>query len=167
MGMLAVDSLDAIRAIPETIGKQALDPAIFVEKKDRSAASEDTRQAEFVVFMRKYCRACRVYAVPNGTHIASRAGRAKRQREGLISGEPDIGVSWADAPTARIEFKNGRKDAEPNQVEALNWYHLRGHHVAVCRTAEGALGWLASIGAPVPGSSPRVDPAKLCLEGER
>lgn len=142
-----MDSGDFFRHIPEA--DEALDPAIYVEPKDKDPRSEDARQAEFVAFMRKHCRACRVYAVPNGTHIASMAGRAKRQREGLLSGEPDIGVSWAGHPTARIEFKNGRKDPEPNQVEALNWYHRRGHPVAVCRTMEGALRWLASVGAPV------------------
>jgi hypothetical protein len=129
---------------------QELDPAIYVEPKDRGTASEDARQAEFVTLMRRTARACRVFAVPNGTHIASHAGRAKRQREGLLSGEPDTGISWADAPTARIEFKNGRKMPDENQIEALNWYHQRGHPVAVCRTAEGAMWWLRSIGAPVP-----------------
>ncbi len=135
--------------MPSDDFEQTLDPEIYVEAKDRGSALEDDRQAMFVAFMRQHCHACRVYAVPNGTYIASRAGRAKRQREGLNSGEPDLGVTWADAPTARIEFKSGRTMPGADQIEALNWYHRRGHPVAVCRTAEGALRWLASIGAPV------------------
>lgn len=126
-----------------------LHPAIYVEPKDNDAASEDARQAVFVATMRRLANACRVYAVPNGGKRSVWAA-AKAKREGMLAGEPDTGVTWADAPTARIEFKAGRTMPTPEQIEALNWYHLRGHPVAVCRTAEGAINWLASIGAPVP-----------------
>jgi hypothetical protein len=127
---------------------QVLDPGIYVEPKDRDPASEDDRQAAFVATMRRIARACRVYAVPNGAR-RSRWEAAKAKREGMAAGEPDTGVTWADAPTARIEFKNGREMPTPSQIEALNWYHRNGHPVAVCRSAEGAMRWLASIGAPV------------------
>jgi hypothetical protein len=128
----------------------ALDAGIYVEPKDRDPASEDKRQAAFVRLMRTTARGCRVAAVPNGTNITTRYGRAKVQREGMAGGEPDLQISWAGGFTARIEFKSGSGKPDDRQVEVLNWYHVRGHPVAVCRTAEGALRWLRFIGAPVP-----------------
>lgn len=133
----------------ETALKPILDPGIYVEPRDNDLDSEDDRQAVFVATMRRTAKACRVYAVPNGgkrTHWAA----AKAKREGMIAGEPDIGVTWADAPTARIEFKDGKGKPSDVQIEALNWYFLRGHPVAICRTCEGAMAWLASLDAPVP-----------------
>lgn len=135
--------------LDEPLDKLALDPGIYVEPKDRDPAPEEDRQALFVNLMRRHARACRVYAVPNGAK-RSQWEQNKAKREGMAAGEPDTGISWADAPTARIEFKNGTSGPTQNQIEALNWYHLRGHPVAVCRTAEGAMRWLRSIGAPVP-----------------
>jgi len=129
--------------------KVALDPGIYVEPKDKDPASEDTRQAEYIAFIRKHAKACRAIGVPNAGK-RSRWEAGKRLREGMTAGEPDTATSWADAPTARIEFKDGQSMPDQNQVAALNWYHRRGHPVAVCRTLEGALRWLASIGAPVP-----------------
>ena len=51
----------------------------------------------------------------------------------------------------------------PEQVEALNWYHRRGHPVAVCRTMEGAFAWLRSIGAPVPNIINQKAPAATAI----
>lgn len=127
--------------------KPVLDGGIFVEKKDRNPAGEEARQAEFVNLMRRTCKACKVYAVPNaGKRTRWEANKAKR--EGLFASWPDIGVVWADG-RADIEFKDGQKMPRDDQIETLNWLHLRGHPVAVCRTAEGAMRWLASLGAPV------------------
>jgi len=142
--MTAFDALDAL----DTPLKETLHPDIYVQPKDKDAASEDARQAVFVATMKRIAKGCRVYAVPNGGKRSQWAA-AKAKREGMIAGEPDTGISWADAPTARIEFKNGQKMPTPEQVQALNWYHARGHPVAVCRTAEGAINWLVSMGAPV------------------
>jgi hypothetical protein len=128
--------------------KPVLDPAIYVEPKDKLPDSEDARQTEAVAFLRKHARACRVYAVPNGGKRTPWAA-AKAKREGMLSGEPDLGIAWADV-TARPEFKDGRSMPSPEQIEALNWYHRRGHPVAVVRTIEGLMAWLRSIGAPVP-----------------
>jgi hypothetical protein len=128
---------------------EVLDPSIYVEPKDRDPASEDDRQGTFVSTMRRVARACRVVAIPNGAK-RTRWEAAKAKREGMSPGEPDTAITWAKEPSARIEFKNGREMPTPIQVETLNWYHRRGHPVAVCRTAEGAMRWLALIGAPVP-----------------
>ena len=130
-------------------GTPRLDPAIYVEPKDHGPASEDARQAVFIATMRRIAPACRVYAVPNGGK-RSQWEAAKAKREGMNAGEPDCGITWADHPTARIEFKAGRTNPTAQQIEALNWYHLRGHPVAVCRTAEGAMKWLRMLGAPLP-----------------
>lgn len=140
-------SLAAILAEPEQPLRPVLHPGIYVEAKDKGAESEEARQAAFVALMRRTSPACRVVAIPNaGKRTRWEQGKAKR--EGLLSGEPDVAVAWADA-TARIEFKDARSMPTPNQVEALNWYHLHGHPVAVCRTADGAMAWLRSVGAPV------------------
>ena len=143
-----MNALLGILDIPEASLKPTLHPAIWVEPKDRSDASEDQRQAEFVATMRKIARGCRVVGIPNAGR-RSRWEAAKRKREGMLAGEPDVAVAWATV-TARIEFKNGRAMPDEDQIGALNWYHLRGHPIAVCRTAEGAMAWLRSIGAPVP-----------------
>lgn len=128
--------------------KEVLDPGIYVEPKDKLPGSEDSRQTTVVAALRKQ-KQFRVYAVPNGVWMPSVKQRAKVRREGLNPGEPDLGVSWADTPTARIEMKDGKGDPSPDQICALNWYHQRGHPVAICRTLEGVLGWLQRIGAPV------------------
>lgn len=142
---------DALAAdFPADDFEEPLDPGIYVEPKDHGPASEGDRQAAFVATMRLTARECRVTAVPNGAK-RTRWEAAKARREGMAAGEPDTGVTWEGAPTARIEFKNGREMPRQSQIDVLNWYHRRGHPVAVCRTAEGAMRWLASIGAPVPG----------------
>lgn len=140
---------DIFADIPEAPLREKLDPAIHVEPKDRDLADEDARQAALVSFLRRHARQVRVVGIPNAEK-RTRWQAAKRKREGMMAGEPDLAISWADAPTARIEFKNGRAMPDDNQVEALNWYHCRDHPVAVCRTAIGAVTWLRSIGAPIP-----------------
>jgi len=141
--LTAFDDLTAL----EAPSKPTLHPAIYVEPKDRSTESEDSRQATFVATMRRLHKACEVYAVPNGGK-RSQWSAAKAKREGLRKGWPDVGVVWADGE-ARIEFKAGRTMPDDDQVLLLNWLHLRGHAVAVCRTMEGAVNWLHGIGAPV------------------
>lgn len=127
---------------------EVLDPDIYVEPKNKLPGSEDNHQTTVVAALRKQ-KQFRVYAVPNGVWMPSVKQRMKVRREGLNPGEPDIGVSWADAPTARVEMKDGQGDPSPDQIRTLNWYHRRGHPVAICRTLEGVLGWLSYIGAPV------------------
>lgn len=129
--------------------RPTLEPAIYVEPRDKRDASEDERQAELVAHLRKL-PSVRVAAIPNGAK-RSKWEAAKAKREGMAAGWPDIEVVWADG-TARIEMKNGSEMPRANQIETLNWLHLRGHAVAVCRTKDGALRWLRECGAPVGGA---------------
>lgn len=146
--------MSALLAIQESDPRvrETLDAGIWVEARDKDPRSEDARQAEYVATTRKLCRGIKVFAVPNGTNIASMYGRAKVKREGLHKGWPDTGACWVSniaGGIAWIEFKSGTGMPDPDQIETLNWLHRRGHPVAVCRTAQGALAWLKSIGAPV------------------
>lgn len=141
-----MNAFAAIDAMDEPL-KAVLHPAIYVEPRDKSPEDEDSRQATFVATLRRTSKACEVYAVPNGGKRSLWAA-AKAKREGMRKGWPDVGVVWADGE-ARVEFKNGSKMPDEDQIKILNWLHLRGHAVAVCRTAEGATTWLRSVGAPV------------------
>lgn len=133
--------------MPEAL-KPVLHPAIYVEPRDRDAASEDARQSAWVSLMRKTARVCLVFAVPNGAR-RTRWEAAKVKREGLYTGFPDTGVIWADK-TAYLEWKNGKDGPSDPQIETLNWLYERGHPVAIVRTTAGALMFLRSIGCPVP-----------------
>lgn len=128
--------------------KPVLEPTIYVEPKDKLPASEDDRQAEFVATVRRTAPACKVVGIPNGGKRTLWAA-AKAKREGMHAGWPDVGVAWADR-MVWIEFKNGREMPRPDQIDTLNWLHLRGHAVAVFRTSKAALDWLRQQGAPVP-----------------
>lgn len=125
-----------------------LDPRIFVEPKDRDPASEDDRQGAFVATMRRVAKKCDVAANTNAGK-RSRWAAAKVKREGLVTGRNDLDVKWAGA-IALIEFKNGRKMPEPAQVDYLNRMVEMGFPVAVIRTPECGMRWLAGLGAPVP-----------------
>lgn len=130
----------------ETPLKPTLEPTIYVEPRDKDDASEDDRQADLVAHLRKI-PTVRVAAIVNGAKRTNWEA-AKAKREGMAAGWPDIEVVWADG-MARIEMKNGSEMPRANQIETLNWLHLRGHAVAVCRTKDGALRWLRDCGAPV------------------
>lgn len=128
--------------------KPVLDPRVFVEPRDRDPASEDDRQAVFVNRMRRDAKQCEIAANPNAGK-RSQWALNKVMREGLLLGRNDIDVKWAPSRLALIEFKDGTKMPEPHQIERLNRAVEMGFPVAVCRTAEGAMHWLASLGAPV------------------
>lgn len=125
-----------------------LDGRVLVEPKDRLTASEDERQAAFVATMRRVARGCEVAAFANGGKRSQWAA-AKVKREGLATGWVDLCVVWTGA-VAWIEFKDARSMPRANQIERLNWLVARDHPVMVARTAAAAMGWLASLGAPVP-----------------
>jgi hypothetical protein len=125
-----------------------LSPLVFVEPKDKGAASEDARQAEYVATMRRLAKRVLVHAIPNGGKRSHWAAM-KAKREGMLKGWPDTEATWT-AATAYIEFKAGSTMPDADQIEILNRLADMGHPVAVCRTAAGAIGWLRGLGAPVP-----------------
>lgn len=132
--------------IPESPLREKLDPGIYVEPKDNDPASEDVRQIAMVKRLRN-CPHLAYHAVPNGGRQSDWA-RLRGERMGVVAGQPDIGLDWVGG-AAVIEIKNGKEMPRPNQVDRLNLLHRIGKHVAVCRTVDGAVGWLRSIGAPI------------------
>jgi len=135
-----------------------LDPRVFVEPKDKGKASEYTRQKEWVAHMRMCAGKVLVFAVPNGTHIASNAGRTKVKAEGLYTGFPDTGCLWeGDVYDAWVpgvafpEWKDGKGDPSAAQIECLNRLVAMGYPCGIFRTTEVCCNWLRSVGAPVPG----------------
>lgn len=143
--MSAFAAFDAL----ETPLKPVLDPRVFVEPKDRDTAPELARQAAWISFIRVHARHVLAFAVPNGTHIATRWGRNKADREGRYTGFPDTGAAW-DRATAYLEWKDGRGNPDPAQIECLNRLVAMGHPCAIVRTCEGANRWLIEQGAPIP-----------------
>lgn len=129
--------------------KPVLDPRVYVEPKDRGAASELDRQGAWVNFIHRYAHRVLVYAVRNGAHIATRGGRIKAKREGLYTGFPDAGANW-EGGLAYLEWKDGRGDPSDAQIECLNRLVAMGHPCAIVRTMEAANRWLVEQGAPIP-----------------
>lgn len=133
--------------IPETLDREKLDPAIYVEARDDDPASEDARQIALINRLKKDSPRIAFHAVPNGGR-QSDWSRIRGERMGVIAGQPDLGFDW-DGGSAVIEMKEGQDKPRQSQVDRLNRLHRMGKSVAVCRTADGALRWLASLGAPV------------------
>lgn len=79
---------------------------------------------------------CMVAAVPNGTYIASKAGRGKAQFEGLATGYPDLIIDGT-GPNAgkvfRAEIK-ATKPVTPAQFDKLNDLLAAGHACGVFRS---------------------------------
>lgn len=132
--------------IPEVADRERLDPGIWIEPKDCDHASEDERQIKLVIRLKR-CPALAFHAVPNGGRQSDWA-RVRGERMGVVAGQPDLGIDWLGG-SAVIEMKNGTEMPRPNQVARLNRLHRMGKNVAVCRTADGAMKWLALIGAPI------------------
>lgn len=125
------------------------DPFYIVDApKLAHPGSEITIQSLFRSRARIMCPGVSIVAVPNGTHIASQAGRGKAQREGLSSGFPDVICTWPGGGIAFIEFKAKTGSLSANQKEWLNRLARQGHLVSVRRHPDTALDWLRHIGAP-------------------
>lgn len=140
--MTAFAMIDAL----DTPVKVSLAPAIYVEPNDKSSVKEETRQSLVIAHLRRHARRIIVFAVPNATQ--SSASKLKQYREGAIYGAADLVCAWAGG-VAFIEMKAATSKPRANQIEFLNELAKRHHHVAVCRSVEGVVNWLASIGAPV------------------
>lgn len=79
---------------------------------------------------------CMVAAVPNGTYIASKAGRGKAKQEGLATGYPDLIIDGR-GPNAgkvfRAEIK-AFKPVTPDQFDKLTELTAAGHPCGVFRS---------------------------------
>jgi hypothetical protein len=127
-------------ALEEPPGRE--EPMFWIEPKDKLAFSELQRQAAFV----KQARAL-------GYKV--HAGRTERRwsqwewnqavKAGMWWGFADLLVFGDGGFLAITEWKSGTKMPEQHQVACLNTLHRLGHHVAVCRTAAGAIAWLEEV----------------------
>lgn len=140
-------SIDDLLAIPEAALKPRLAPGIHQCERDRRPTSEYERQRFLISFIRKYCPRLFVFAVPNATR--GDWSKLRQQREGAVYGATDLVVTWSGG-VAFIEMKDGMGKPDDRQIEFMNRLHWQGHHVALCRSMDGAIAWLRSIGAPVP-----------------
>jgi hypothetical protein len=113
-----------------------------------TALSEIQIQTLFRSRARIQCPAVSIVAVPNGTHIASLAGRAKVRREGLSTGFPDVICLWAGRGFAAIEFKAAKGKVSEAQAEWLDRLTELGMPATVSRDPDHALEFLRKAGAP-------------------
>jgi hypothetical protein len=121
-------------------------PLFYIEPRDRDPRSEHDRQSETVRRLRAL--GFLVTAIPNARAWGGKAwNRAKA--EGVEWGAADLIVGATSGRMACIEMKNGREMPEDHQVRWLNARHRLGFPVAVCRTADAAIRWLATQGFDV------------------
>ncbi len=124
------------------------EPRFTIEPPDRGDASEITRQLAFRQAMRFGAPSVLVYANTNGTHIASRTGRLKADREGRTKGAPDLTIVWQTG-VGWLEFKAGRGSPSHAQIDFGNRLVDMGHRFAVVRTVDFALALVREWGCPV------------------
>lgn len=91
---------------------------------------------------------CMVSAVPNGTYIASKAGRGKARREGLATGYPDLiidGIGENAGKVCRAEIKAGGS-VTMSQYAMLSILHENGHLCGLFRSLDTLTGFLVAHG---------------------
>jgi len=123
----------------------------------RSDRSEIAIQLAFRKAARTICPRVRIVAVPNGTYIASMAGRRRADNEGRSKGFPDVLCLWHHGDVAAnvvpqvamIEFKRGTGGhVSDEQNKWLDWLHAAGFACCVSRHEDHALEFLRGLGAP-------------------
>jgi hypothetical protein len=103
-------------------------------------------QTRFRTRMKMAAPSVRLFAIPNaGKRTAWSAMQVKR--EGLVTGFPDIGCHW-EGGIAFVEFKTRTGALSNDQIRELNQLHANGHPCGVFRSADTAIAWLRSLGAP-------------------
>lgn len=110
-------------------------------------ASELTIQASCIMRVTGQFKA-RMVAVPNGTHIASAAGRGKANTEGRSKGFPDciiVGYGPNSGKVAFAEIK-ARSALKPEQEAWLTALADGGHDCGVFRSQDSLAAWLAERG---------------------
>ena len=117
---------------------------------DAYDGSEIAIQTLFRNRCRMLCPRVQLVAVPNGTYIASLAGRSRAQREGLSAGFPDL-MAIASGKIAFLEFKAKRGRLSESQTEWLDRLAAFGFPVGVFRHPDTAIEFLRVAGFPFSG----------------
>jgi len=106
--------------------------------------SESQEQATVVQYFNAKWPEYKIFAVPNGTHIRSYAGRAKAKREGLLKGVSDliIMVAIGSYHGLVIEMKDKgktKRSLTPEQKAFLEYAHWQGWKAVWCAGADEAI----------------------------
>jgi len=119
-------------------------PLFFVEAKDSGPASELERQVSFRQQCRIHLPHVMLAAIPNASKRGQKALNQARS-EGALWGMPDM-LAMAPRKIAFLEFKAGRTDPAPHQIEVMNRLARLGFAVGVFRTADSAIAFLRREG---------------------
>ena len=106
--------------------------------------SESQEQASVVQEFRVKYRNHLIFAIPNGTHIKSYAGRTRAKREGLLKGIPDLMIPVAKGGYHGlfVEMKDRGKswsDVSKNQRERIEQLSAAGYRTVWCIGASAAM----------------------------
>ena len=96
------------------------------------------------------CPGVSIVAIPNAAKRTQWAA-ARAKREGMASGAPDIICIWCGGGIAWIEFKTAKGVTSENQRDFLDRLESYGHRATIARSADEALDFLQSCGAPFIG----------------
>lgn len=132
--------------------------AIYLFPVDRPAVADDgdetSIQTRFRSRMKIMAPSVRVVATPNGGRRTAWEGM-KAKREGLAKGFPDVNCYWSNGIDENavpglcvLEFKDRKGAIKPEQIDWLNWLTRAGFHCGVFRSADSAIEYVRSCGAP-------------------
>ena len=113
----------------------------------RPLAPELAIQAGFLSRLRYVAPAVHAFAIPNAAKRTVWAAR-QAQREGMKAGAPDVFAFWPGG-SCWLEFKSPAGRVTENQREFHERLARCGQAVAVVRSVDEALGFIARCGAPV------------------
>lgn len=122
-------------------------PNFPVEPKDKAADNEATRQQAFRKELKWLAPNVMSWSVPNAGKRGLKA-QAQAKKEGMTTGVHDEHYAWNHG-IAFLEWKDGKGDLSPAQIDWGNAMVERGFRVACVRTAGFALALFAEWGAPV------------------
>lgn len=110
-------------------------------------ASEIAIQASCIMRVETQFKA-RMVAVPNGTYIASKAGRGKATREGRSKGFPDCLIIGYGPNSGRIAFAElkARSSLDPAQDVWLTTLAVSGFEAGVFRSQDTLADFLMTRG---------------------
>ena len=106
--------------------------------------SESQQQATVIDYFRAKYSGQLIFAIPNGTHIKSYAGRSKASKEGLTAGIPDLMIASARGGYHGlfIEMKDVKKTkCSLTKQQELKIFELNnlGYKAVWCAGADAAI----------------------------